>query len=444
MPITKCSSRVVFYALALLLVSLPAFAAVSRYLVYLDAGKRVLVDDASGWGSSAVTNLVLRADRSTREECVSNPMKGLMKLGDRVFINQNYIAWFDFTIGDTVLFPNPPYSNTFPRSGVLAGFWSLNSATQNFRYMVQGPNGCQYPANELVPGSASVNGGTFWWDAHGPAFEHALGVARADGLSGNFYMAAHLVQRFVNTGFTRVMDGVVDDLEQVHYKQSGKLVDANGTTDIWDGNEAVLPNHYINMELHYVCRTNDILTYFRFQPTVNVTKNNFVMGLWVSYAQDIDNTACDAGGPGEQWPSSSEVVSRPLYAQFSETAYQNWVNPPVYYPPNTFIPLALAPACSPGFNWHAVASTGGIGTWMRMGSHPTIDISQRRWQMILQAQPGTGSGDYYDPINLRVDTMVIGNEQYDGSVGGGFIDVGTQSLLANKWYQVYVSISTNF
>jgi hypothetical protein len=64
--------------------------------------------------------------------------------------------------------------------------------------------------------------------------------------------------------------------------------------------------------------------------------------------------------------------------------------------------------------------------------------------MVLEAQPGAGSGTYTDPRNLRLDLMVIGNEQYDGTVGGGFIDVGQQALTANTWYQIYVSFSTNF
>ncbi|MEQ1878222.1 MAG: hypothetical protein ABL958_16390 [Bdellovibrionia bacterium] len=53
--------------------------------------------------------LVLIADRSTQTNCPDNtPAKGLIKTGDRVYINDNYIAWFDLSTNDGVAFTTPP------------------------------------------------------------------------------------------------------------------------------------------------------------------------------------------------------------------------------------------------------------------------------------------------------------------------------------------------
>jgi hypothetical protein len=432
----------------------PASATISRYTQYLDGGVPVTVDNASGWSQSEVWNLVLAADRSTREECVySAAAKGLFQTGDRIFVNQNYIAWFDFTRGDGVAF-SAPYSNNWTRSGELAGFWSLNPDTHLFRYYRTGPNGCfNWPANELIAGSASANGGQYWWDAYSPGFEHAIGVNRTDGSGQSMYMAFNYVQGSNKSGFQQLLDGF-EDGAGVHYKQKGRLTSTNGTTDILDNDDTILSNAYINSEQEYICRTNDILSIFRVQPTVNVVKNNLVIGLWVAYGQDVDNLqttdnppyVCDAGGPGEQWPPDSYVTKRPRYGQFSQTAIQNWTG--TNWAAYSFIPHTLGPACPDNANYfnYDIYTPGAptIGSFIRFGYHPTIDISEPRWQMLLLGAPNTGSGTQTDPINLVVGSMLMGNERRDGTVGGGIIGSNEQTLEANKWYQVYVSVQTNF
>lgn len=187
---------------------------------------------------------------------------------------------------------------------------------------------------------------------------------------------------------------------------------------------------------------------------MNITRNNLVIGLWVAYGQDEDGLQtsdvpsypCDAGGAGEQWPSNSEVTKRPRYAQFSQTATQNWTG--TSFSAHTFIPHTMGTACPNNasyINSDIYTGAPSIGAFGRIGYHSTINISEPRWQMLLLGQPGSGSGTQTNPINLAVGGFIMGNEVRDGTIGLGMINYGNDdTLLANTWYQSYVSIQTNF
>jgi hypothetical protein len=427
-----------------------ASAAVVRFQQPLDNGTTVTVDNASGWSQGVVGNLVVAADRSTRDGCpYSYATKGLFKTGDRIFVNQNYLAWFDFTIGDGVSFP-PPYANNWPRSGELAGFWSLNPSTQLFRYYRQAPGGCwNWPANELITGSASATGGTFWWDAYSPTFEHALIVRRTDGGSPDLFMAFNYVQGTAGSAFTRAVDGT-EDGAGVHYKQTAKLTTNMGATDIKDGNDSPNSLQYINARQEYICRTNDILSIFDFSPSVNATITNAFQGWWTAYAQDEDGTACDAGGAGEQWPSASQITLQPLYAQSNQIVRD--AESGLAYAPHAFVQLQIDSACPADDSNRTLFVDGGLpgvqlGDFMRWGADPTIAASKPRWQLLNLGAPGTGSGTSGDPEMLRMRSMWFANERGDGSVGGGIGKGGPGEevlLIAGRWYRMYVSMQTNF
>ncbi len=170
--------RIVF-AVVMVFTSLTSSAAVVRFQHQMDNGTFVTVDNASGWPQSTVANLVYAADRSTRTGCPYNAgVKGLFKTGDRIFVNQNYLAWFDYSIGDGITYP-AGYDNGWSRSGELAGFWTLDPATQYPKYFRMSPDGCwNWPANELISGSASGKSGLkpCWRDAHAPGIEHTIVV----------------------------------------------------------------------------------------------------------------------------------------------------------------------------------------------------------------------------------------------------------------------------
>src|SRR5258708_30111498 len=81
--------------------------------VALDDGTRINVDYAdyapvngalnSVLAPNILQNLVLAADRSTQSGCpYYAPKKGLFRTGDRIFITNNYLAWFDYTLADGI------------------------------------------------------------------------------------------------------------------------------------------------------------------------------------------------------------------------------------------------------------------------------------------------------------------------------------------------------
>lgn len=159
-------------------------AAVQRFSVTLDGGSQaVTVDNDSSWTNAEVQVRVLAADRSTQDDCdyTSPDYKGLFQQGDRIYVNDNYMAWFDLTTNDGIAYPNPPFGQSWERSGALAGWWTMKSNAPDFKYKVTGPNGCpDWAPNELIPGAASPNREKHWWDKYGPPTEHSLVV-----VSGN-------------------------------------------------------------------------------------------------------------------------------------------------------------------------------------------------------------------------------------------------------------------
>jgi hypothetical protein len=430
-----------------LLLSLPASAAVVRYTQLLDGGVPVTVDNASGWSQSEVWNIVLAADRSTREECVYGPpdIKGLFKTGDRIFVNQNYLAWFDFTVGDGVTFPSPPYANNWVRSGELAGFWTLDPSTHLFKYYRTGPNGCpNWPANELITGSASPNGGTNWWDAHSPAIEHSICISQTNN-GPDMCMSFNFAQSTANSGFQVLLDGY-DGVDGIHYSQQAKMTSGNNAVDIYDNNDTVLSGQSIDAEIQYICRSGDILSTWKFKPNVPVTAHNIYSYIWSSYTgNDLDGTACDPSSVGSQYPSSSEVTKQPRYASARDGLQNNWdftiVGDSVWMP---MVMRSPCPGSEDPYNDDMWSAQPGLGSWIRWGYDNSLDKTNPRFQVINLTTPNTGSGTLSDPISIPMASLTFAHERHDETLGMGIIKQETTTLAANTWYQVYYSFSTSF
>jgi hypothetical protein len=439
----------VLAAVVLFSIAAPMSATVTRYTQTLDGGATVIVDNASGWSQSEAWNLVLAADRSTREECVYDPpdVKGLFKNGDRIFMNQNYIAWFDFTTADGVAF-GPPYVNDWSRGGELAGFWTLDPATHSFKHFRTGPQGCwNWPANELIPGSASPYGEQNWWDAYSPALEHAINIRKLDG-TGTTFMAFHYAPRSSNSGFQRLLDGWVDAGGSVHYKQSAKMTSSNIATDVYDDNDSTLSTASIQAEIEYICRPDDIYSYFTFKPSVNMQTDNIFIYVWTSYSGlDLDGTNCDAGGSGSQWPSASSVTGKPMYAQGMTQMKQGW-NQSQYWAPSAIVPMVLGNPCrAPGESNSDIWLDRPVnGTWLRWGATSNFATSSPRFQLINLGTPDTGTGTRSDPRRLNMRSMVFAEERLDGTLGAGIIKDEDQDtdLVAGTWYEMMFTFRTNF
>ncbi|HEV7484817.1 MAG TPA: hypothetical protein VGQ65_03980 [Thermoanaerobaculia bacterium] len=432
-----------------LLLSLPASAAVVRYTQLLDGGVPVTVDNASGWSQTEVWNIVLAADRSTREECVYDPpdIKGLFKTGDRIFVNQNYLAWFDFTVGDGVTFPSPPYANNWPRSGELAGFWTLDPSTHLFKHYRTGPNGCSnWPANELIPGSASPNGGTNWWDAYAPPIEHTLSLTTT-ATGANMFMSFHYAQSTANSGFQVLLDGY-DGVDGVHYKQQAKMTSSNHNVDISDNNDGSLSGQYIDADIEYICRSGDVLCTWKFKPNVTVTAHDIYSYIWSSYSgNDLDGTGCDPYTVGSQYPSSTEVTKQPMYASARDGLQNNWNFNIVG--DSVWMPMVMRPPCPPAgdpdpYNDDMWSANPGLGSWIRWGVDDFLDSTNPRFQLINLATPNTGSGTLLDPISMPLGSLLFSHERHDETLGVGIGLAPSYTLVANQWYQIYYSFSTSF
>lgn len=443
--------RLVFAAVVLF-ASLTSSAAVVRFQHQMDNGTFVTVDNASGWPQSTVVNLVYAADRSTRTGCpYSAGVKGLFKTGDRIFVNQNYLAWFDYSIGDGITYP-AGYDNGWSRSGELAGFWTLDPATQYPKYFRMSPDGCwNWPANELISGSASGKSGLnpYWWDAHAPGIEHTIVVQSTSNASNALFLSSTYAQRHPASGFTVLLDGY-EDAAGVHYKTQYKMTSNNLSVDIQDGSDSPNSGQHILAQHEYYCRPNDILSAFKFKSSVNVVSGNVYAGMWVAYAQDEDGSACDVIAGSEQWPPPSHITLPPRYVQSNQTLRDAGSSPCcATYPPNTFVHMVDGPVCEvPYISRSIEVLMVGIpqGTWLRFGTSPTIDASQPRWQFINLDVPNTGTGTLGDPIRMPLQAFGAGNETHDGTVGIGLGHGVDQlyTLTAGKWYQIYYQIQTKF
>ncbi|MDP9192675.1 MAG: hypothetical protein M3P06_13325 [Acidobacteriota bacterium] len=409
----------------------PASAAISRFTSYLDGGVSITVDNASGWSNSDVSNLVLAADRSTREECVYSwpDVKGLFATGDQIYVSQNYIAWFDFTA-----------ATDYSRSGELAGFWTLDPSTHLFKHYRTGPNNCwNWPANELIPGSASPNGQTNWWDLYGPPVEHTL-VAVPTGGGSAMFMSSVYAQSTSASGFTRQSD--VFNGDNAHYRVTGKMTSWNSRVDISDDNDGNGVSQWIESDIEYICRPDDILSLWRFKPTTNVNLTNLYVYLWASYAQqDLDGTSCDVAA-GEQWPSTSHVTKPPMYAQASGTLTRNWDN--ASYSSGSIAPMVLGSACGDDYNHDIYMTSPGDGSWLRWGASSTLSSSEPRFQLLNLGVPGSGSGTYSDPYRPQMGSMVFAHERSDATLGAGILKHESYSLQGNKWYQIYFGFRSNY
>jgi hypothetical protein len=428
-------------------------ATVVRRTIYLDGGVPVTVDDATGgWPDVDVHNLVLAADRSTVDDCVYTmpDIKGHFNTGDRIFINQNYIAWFDYTIGDG----NAP-GGVWSRSGELAGYWSLDPTYHVFRYYRMGPNGCwNWPANELITGSAaSPAGQTYWWDVNSPAVEHSLGVDTVAAPPQKLYYSFHYAQRSPNAQFQQLVDGV-ELPDGVHYKQSGLMAreDAgkgpNGiVTDVYDGDDWNLSGYNVYAEVEWICGPTSLRSVFKFKPSHDVMKNNINTFMWAAYSQDEDDTPCDFGGPGDQWPSDAYVTKRPNWAQFSQRTNDNFSASPVGtytpHPPLEYVHLSLGPACQGVNNWDVfIQDPPQSESWLRFGASVMHDSSEPQWRYTLKA-PGNNFGTKNDPINIRLNGCLVGNEVRDGTIVAGCFGLYDDfTIHANTWYQMVVEFST--
>ena len=426
-------------------------APTTRFNATLQNGTTVTVDNVSQWSNDWVGGLVLAADRSTQEDSPYDMpcYKGLMKTGDRVCVTNNYLAWFDSSTGDGVNFA-PPYGNTWTRAGQLTGWWTLDPSTSYFKYWKTGPNGYwNWAHNELIPGSCSPNQDQHWWDQHGFPLEHTIAV---DVGGTMYFMSYPYTKQTPTSGYTVLADGVVQG-DGVHYKSSAKMASWTYNCDVTDGYDGNGISNWIDAEVEYVCRPNDIYCRWRFKPNnANVTASNLYIAAWTAYAQDEDGTACDVYAPTSQWPGT--VYGQPIYNQSSRPLWRNYPSPYGPFPAGTIVTMTMGQTCSsPYYNVDIVTNPGwtvGDGDYIRCGESPSLSSSMPRWQFLNLGVPNSGNGTYDNAYHIQWHDLISWNETHDGTFGfgagrGPFTDPADFiTLQSGVWYQGEFTLSTNF
>lgn len=387
------------------MLSVSAGAGVARYNCVLDpatpGGERGTIE--VDWAGSAFPNstpaqvkekicsLVLFADRSTQDRCPNTlpDFKGLFSAAttacptcsDRIFVNDNYLAWFDVSKGDGISYA-PKYGDNYHRAGALAGYWTLyrvNDASGQPTYFwpkynrsdsaAGAPYNCFWARNELIPGSASPDQQRFMWDKAAFPVEHELTVFSPDWVpptcpekddfrimfETGWEMAEPGVQSLSQWSKSPGRWGYQDASGDVHYETSSRMVgqwseyDPNPgpppcdvpckcqvavhyTTDVVDG----MPTHllsgdnevanYIDSKVDYACGLNGIKVTWRFSPALrDVTISNSFVYYWLAYVLDNDSAVED---PPPPQPCDGRLQGDP-----------RWADPDDWPDPNFGLPL---------------------------------------------------------------------------------------------------------
>jgi hypothetical protein len=418
----------------------------------------VYLDNASSMSNARAAVLVRTADRSTRNAGPAESYrKGLMKGGDRVCITPQYLAWFDYTLGDGIRSDAPlPMSGQWARPNGLAGIWTLDPATGTFRFPVRGG----FARNELIPGSASPGGQEHFWDVWSPPIEHTIVIPTTDDPQWAFYFFSTLNGRLsLLNRFMTVADGVRDSAG-VHYKISSLLTSWKSAWWIPDSTDANLVGNTIETELEYVCRPNDILMVWNFRPTqADVVSENVYFAIWLAYGADEDDTPCDVrldkgGGlmAGNQWPDASLIGNRPVYARSNQNLMATWNQPASLVPAGGVSELLIGTPCQrkgdgsyPDYVNYSVFSFPGYqirnGSWIEVGASPALSSDRPRMRLTVFGTPNAGRGTKDDPFDWLPKDCSLWSETVDGTIGAGCGTAGDSSTFkAGQWYRAAMSL----
>lgn len=393
----------------------PQAAAASRFNKTLDDGVSVVVvDNYSSWSDTHAGNLALAADRSTKDDgMLHRARRGLFPAGSRVFVNNNYLAWF--------------------AASHLGGVWSLNPATGEFLHKRTGPNGfTDWSHNEFVMGSASPQQQTWAWDTNSPGgIEHS--IVYGNLVTGPVALFSHL-GGYLDTAhgnFQVLYDGAVNPLgvTGVVYTSSSRLATNYFTdnpndpfrVDISDGNDLNGVQNYVESEVAYICRDTDIKVVWRLKPSAAATTpSRTFYHVWANYSFDVD--ACSPA-PGNISPD--QVWGQPAYFQSSLSTFSNSYTPPKSA--GSINPLPTGTPCG-GNNGFSYAANPAHNDWVRMGESSSLAAGTPRWTLTHQVDALWGT-----PFALSY--LGFGNEDTDGVWGLGGVRDGA-TFAAGVWHTV--------
>ena len=428
-----------------------SLSSVHRITVSLDDGSTVAVDNASKMSDAAVGNLALIADRSTRTGSPSTQRaKGFFATGDRIFVTDYYLAWFDYTIDDGV--PLPPRWQTYSRSGSLAGLWSLDPSTRTFRYPYSSTSmsgkedsshniSADWPRNELIPGSDSPEGEDYWWDRYSPPIAHTIVVPLTQDSSRFELLGSEFAQKFPGSRFQMGSDGSQQS-DGIHYGNQFLMTNWRQTevefSSLLTGETA-----RIKSSVEYTCHEKYIDVLWRFSPSATVPVSNILVYVWVAYsAQDPETCthfpapAAEYGFPPPQTPY-----------QYVSTAWNGSTAPATLFPWDTAIPCSRK---NVGIGFVPSKTPLHAGSSVTIGYSPDMNFNEPRWRFVTLAEPNAGSGTDSDPIGIPFDRLGFYYENSDQTYGiglmrGPYLKPSLWlTLEKSKWYQVHYTLSTSF
>ena len=421
--------------------------------------RTLTVDDTTGWPLETLRVLVNTANASTRDDCPTSG-GGLMAPGDRVFVSERYLAWFDYTKEDGAPYP-AAFRSGYLRSGALAGLWSLDPDLGWFRHVERGPTGCaDWPRNELIPGSASVrNDAAHWWDRYAPPVEHSILIdtsqpairpcAGGDELCG--LMSHHLAANTPASGWQVVLDGRAD-AAGVRYATRGRMVSFRSPwpVDITDRDDGNGITNAIESEVEYVCREHDVVVTWRFRAThAPVTLRIAYTWVWTAYSKDQDLApGCDQGAGGE-WPGTSgspfPFFRLPVFVQSNLPLLTGGRPARTTVPPGQVFRMSTGtcPRAFPYSNPEIYTASVGDGSWLRWSEGATALARGRNLQVTHLGVPGAGAGTAADPVRVPWREMVYADEVFDGVLGGGLTLAGPWALAAGRWHSSTFALSSH-
>jgi len=400
-----------------------------------------------------IQTLVRYADSSTRWSAYAW-VKGLISAGDRIFVSNDYLAWFDYSVGDGVTHPTLGYQPVLGGGGSLAGYWTLNGESRGYSPWFAFPKDVGYGGwapNELIRGSAGFFG-DYWWDS-----------AAGGGVANQIYIGAgYSSTRFAhwsgqngaNSGWYILEDGVdLSDGSGVAYTTGTYLASfPYNQVDVTDANDSNGIAGRIASNLRFKCQPTRIVVEWSMQPQVTVYGvDNVTAGeTYLAYSAGEDGTACDAGGDGYQWPLGDIWWGEPKHTRSNLAMFANPYQScgarsvcDMSWPPwNSGSRCPSDPNDPNRVLWvttqdgHTLAPGDSLEVWS--------DYTTPHFWLENLLDPA-----YQDPYALALpyDHLTSWNEELDGAAGIGMYagpyngDASRQKVLyAGWWYQTQYSL----
>jgi len=234
-----------------------------------------------------------------------------------------------------------------------------------------------------------------------------------------------------------IYDGAVIP-EGVIYATSTRMAASIGgqyVVDVADGNEANGIQNWVNSQVGYIMRADDIRVIWRYSPAAaSISPLNTYYWLWLNYSFDNDGLSCDYN-PTDDWPS--QWWGEPRYFESNRQSWDGFVTGTLL-PANSVIgPLSRGTQCTKGNPGRYTNGAPASGDWVRFGESNSSQAGARRLTLRHEIDSSWGT-----PVSW--DFFGVANEDWDGVWGVGgqrFSFVSPILWSPGVWYTTSYTIS---